>query len=41
MKITVIGRKIEVDTKVKDYIEKKGGPMIQMRGCLELEDKSK
>ena len=26
-------------TITKDYIEKKGGPMIQMRGCLELEDK--
>ena len=28
-------------TITKDYIEKKGGPMIQMRGCLELEDKSR
>lgn len=26
-------------TITKDYIEKKGGPLIQMRGCLELEDK--
>ena len=27
-------------TITEDYIEKKGGPRIQMRGCLELEDKS-
>ena len=26
-------------TITKDYIEKKGGPLITMRGCLELEDK--
>ena len=26
-------------TITEDYIEKKGGPLIQMRGCLELEDK--
>ena len=26
-------------TITQDYIEKKGGPLIQMRGCLELEDK--
>ena len=26
-------------TITEDYIEKKGGPIIQMRGCLELEDK--
>ncbi len=27
-------------TITEDYIEKKGGPVIQMRGCLELEDKN-
>ncbi len=27
-------------TITRDYIEKKGGPMIQMRGCPEIEDKS-
>ena len=27
-------------TITKDYIEKTGGPLIQMRGCLELEDKA-
>ncbi len=27
-------------TITKEYIEKTGGPQIQMRGCLELEDKS-
>jgi len=26
-------------TITEDYIEKKGGPLIQMRGCLELEEK--
>ena len=26
-------------TITKDYVEKKGGPLIQMRGCIELEDK--
>lgn len=26
-------------TITKDYVEKKGGPLITMRGCLELEDK--
>lgn len=26
-------------TITKDYVEKKGGPIIQMRGCIELEDK--
>ena len=26
-------------TITEEYIEKKGGPIIQMRGCLELEDK--
>ena len=26
-------------TITEDYIEKKGGPIIQMRGCLEIEDK--
>ncbi len=26
-------------TITKDYIEKKGGPVITMRGCMELEDK--
>jgi ATP-dependent Clp protease ATP-binding subunit ClpX len=26
-------------TITEDYIEKKGGPLIQMRGCFELEDK--
>lgn len=25
-------------TITKDYVEKKGGPLIQMRGCIELED---
>ncbi|MBQ2706079.1 MAG: ATP-dependent Clp protease ATP-binding subunit ClpX [Agathobacter sp.] len=30
---------IGVVTITEDYIEKKGGPIIQMRGCLELEDK--
>ncbi len=28
-------------TITEDYIENKGGPMIQMRGCLEIEDKGK
>ena len=27
-------------TITKDYIEKKGGPLIQMRGCPEIEDRS-
>ena len=27
-------------TITESYIEKKGGPLIQMRGCLELEDKT-
>ena len=27
-------------TITEDYIEKKGGPRIEMRGCLELEDKN-
>jgi ATP-dependent Clp protease ATP-binding subunit ClpX len=26
-------------TITEDYIEKKGGPCIEMRGCFELEDK--
>lgn len=26
-------------TITNDYVEKKGGPLIQMRGCLEIEDK--
>ncbi len=26
-------------TITEDYIEKKGGPLIQMRGCFEIEDK--
>jgi ATP-dependent Clp protease ATP-binding subunit ClpX len=25
-------------TITKDYVEKKGGPQITMRGCLKLED---
>ena len=26
-------------TITKDYVEGKGGPLITMRGCMELEDK--
>ena len=25
--------------RTKDYVEKKGGPLIQMRGCFSIEDK--
>ena len=31
---------IGVVTITEDYIENKGGPVITMRGCMELEDKA-
>ena len=36
MSVNVKGRNIDVTPALKEYVEKKGGPLITMRGCAQI-----